>query len=115
MNQIVRCIVALAILVSSCGQTMAQSPVRVAQNPLAGSRVFGAKGCVKCHSINGVGGKVGPDLARALKPHSFYDVATAMWNHLPRMAARMKQLGITRPELTAQEAGDLVGFLYTLN
>ena len=38
-----------------------------------------------------------------------------MWNHLPRMADRMKQLGIVRPELTAQEAGDLVGFLYTLN
>jgi mono/diheme cytochrome c family protein len=38
-----------------------------------------------------------------------------MWNHLPRMADRMKQLGITRPQLTAQEAGDLVGFLYTLN
>ena len=56
MNRIVRCIVALAILVSSCGQTMAQSPVSVAQNPLAGSRVFGAKGCVKCHAVNGVGG-----------------------------------------------------------
>jgi mono/diheme cytochrome c family protein len=93
----------------------AQPVFSPSQDPLAGSRVFGAKGCVKCHSINGVGGKIGPDLARSIKPHSFYDVATAMWNHLPRMAERMKQLGIVRPELTAQEAGDLVGFLYTLN
>jgi mono/diheme cytochrome c family protein len=93
----------------------AQPVFSPSQDPLAGSRVFGAKGCVKCHSINGVGGKVGPDLARSLRPRSFYDVATAMWNHLPRMADRMKQLGITRPQLTAQEAGDLVGFLYTLN
>jgi mono/diheme cytochrome c family protein len=97
------------------GAASAQPVFSPSQDPLAGSRVFGAKGCVKCHSINGVGGKIGPDLARNLKPHSFYDVAAAMWNHLPRMSARMKQLGIERPELSAREAGDLVGFLYTLN
>jgi mono/diheme cytochrome c family protein len=38
-----------------------------------------------------------------------------MWNHLPRMAARMQQLGITRPRLDVQETADLIGFLYTLN
>ena len=113
----VRLAVAVAglLLMGSLDAAWAQPVFSPSQDPLAGSRVFGVKGCVKCHSINGVGGKVGPDLARALKPRSFYDVATAMWNHLPRMADRMKQLGITRPQLTAQEAGDLVGFLYTLN
>jgi cytochrome c2 len=84
-------------------------------DPLAGSQVFGAKGCVKCHSVNGAGGKVGPDLARIARAHSFYDLATAMWNHLPRMADRMRQLGIARPNLTTEEAGNLVAFLYTLN
>jgi mono/diheme cytochrome c family protein len=107
--------VVAALLLGSLGAAWAQPVFSPSQDPLAGARIFGAKGCVKCHSINGVGGKVGPDLARALKPRSFYDVATEMWNHLPRMAGRMKQLGITRPQLTAQEAGDLVGFLYTLN
>jgi len=103
------------LLIGSLDAAWAQPVFSPSQDPLAGSRVFGAKGCVKCHSINGVGGKVGPDLARSLRPRSFYDVATAMWNHLPRMADRMTQLGITRPQLTSQEAGDLVGFLYTLN
>jgi mono/diheme cytochrome c family protein len=107
--------VAALLLMGLLDAAWAQPVFSPSQDPLAGSRVFGAKGCVKCHSINGVGGKIGPDLARSLKPRSFYDVATAMWNHLPRMADRMKQLGITRPQLTAQEAGDLVGFLYTLN
>lgn len=107
--------VAATLLLGPLDPAWAQPVFSPSQDPLAGSRVFGAKGCVKCHSINGVGGKVGPDLARSLKPRSFYDVATAMWNHLPRMADRMRQLGITRPQLTAQEAGDLVGFLYTLN
>jgi cytochrome c2 len=85
------------------------------QNPLAGSRVFGAKGCAKCHSVNGVGGKIGPDLGRVSRPRSSHDLATAMWNHLPRMVERMQQLGITRPRLDARETGDLMAFLLTLN
>jgi mono/diheme cytochrome c family protein len=93
----------------------AQPVFSASQDPMAGAQVFATKGCEKCHSINGVGGKVGADLAKSSRPHSFFDVATAMWNHLPRMTDRMKQLGITRPQLTAKEAGDLIGFLYTLN
>jgi mono/diheme cytochrome c family protein len=31
------------------------------------------------------------------------------------MTDRMKQLGISRPQLTPREAGDVIGFLYTLN
>jgi mono/diheme cytochrome c family protein len=85
------------------------------QDPLAGSRVFGARGCVKCHAVNGIGGRIGPDLGRIARPRSFYDLATAMWNHLPRMADRMQQIGITRPHLDVGEAADLIGFLYTLN
>jgi mono/diheme cytochrome c family protein len=85
------------------------------QDPLAGSRVFGEKGCSRCHAINGAGATVGPDLARIGQPRSFFDLAAAMWNHLPRMADRMRQLKISRPLLEAQEAGNLVAFLYTVN
>jgi cytochrome c2 len=110
-------VVAAALCVWSMGVSAAwaQSVSSASQDPLAGSRVFGGKGCVKCHSVNGVGGKVGPDLARISRPHSFFDLASAMWNHLPRMAERMKSLGIDRPKLDEQETRDLVGFLYTLN
>ena len=108
-------VLAAAGLVASLGVASAQPVLSPSQDPLAGSRVFGSKGCVKCHSVNGVGGKVAPDLARALRPRSFVDLATAMWNHLPNMTERMRQLGIARPHLDSKEAGDLVGFLYTLN
>jgi mono/diheme cytochrome c family protein len=108
-------VVAVALFLPPLGAAWAQPVFSPSQDPLAGSRVFGAKGCVKCHSVNGVGGKVGPDLARISRPRSFYDLTTAMWNHLHHMTERMKQLGITRPRLDAREAGDLVGFLYTLN
>lgn len=108
-------VLTVAVLVAPLGAVSAQPVMSPSQDPLAGSQVFGSKGCVKCHSVNGVGGKVGPDLARSMRPRSFVDLATAMWNHLPRMTDRMKQLGITRPRLDSKEAGDLVGFLYTLN
>src|SRR5215470_19847331 len=101
--------VAIAVALVALDGAWAQPVVSQSQDPMAGAKVFAAKGCEKCHAINGVGGKIGPDLAKSTKAHSFFDVSAAMWNHLPRMTDRMKQLGITRPELTAQEAGDLIG------
>jgi mono/diheme cytochrome c family protein len=93
----------------------AQVGEEVTQNPIAGSHIFGSKGCVKCHSINGLGGTVGPDLGRNAHWHSFYELAAAMWNHLPTMGARMRELGIARPTLSPGEAADLMAFLFTLN
>jgi mono/diheme cytochrome c family protein len=104
---------AVLLVAVPAGATWAQSPGS-GQDPVAGSRVFDAKGCVKCHAINGAGGKIGPDLAKGPRPRSFYDLAAAMWNHLPRMTERMKQLGITRARIEPDEAKNLVGFLYTL-
>jgi mono/diheme cytochrome c family protein len=94
---------------------LAQPLFSPTQDPLAGSRVFGAKGCVRCHTINGVGGQGGPDLGRLPRPRSFYDLATAMWNHAPRMAERVAQLGVREPRLNSHEAGDLVAFLFTVD
>jgi len=103
---LVFCTLAMAWVQPAAGQS---------QDAQAGSRVFDTKGCVKCHAVNGVGGKIGPDLAHVSRPRSFFDLATAMWNHLPRMADRMKQLGIDRPKLDDKETRDLLAFLYTLN
>ncbi len=76
--------VTLAYLAGVAAQTMAQMPASVVQNPLAGSRVFGAKGCVQCHAVNGVDGTRGPDLGRNTVSRSFFDFAVAMWNHRRR-------------------------------
>lgn len=116
MNLAVRWAVAVVVfLLCSPGTALAQPLFSPSQDPVAGSRVFGAKGCVKCHSVNGVGGKIGPDLGRIPRPRSFYDLTAAMWNHLPEMAERMRQFGIVRPYLDPRETGDLIAFLYTLD
>lgn len=79
---------------------------------LAGWEVFTQKGCGKCHSVRGVGGKVGPDLGR-IKGTSFFAVGADLWNHVPKMGARMREARVERPRLTAREAGNLIAFLFT--
>ncbi len=105
----------VAMLSWSFKVALAQPLFSPTQDPLVGSRVFGDKGCSKCHAIFGVGGKLGPDLARISRSRSFYDLAAAMWNHLPKMTEQMRKAGIARPQLSPSEAGDLIAFLYTAN
>jgi mono/diheme cytochrome c family protein len=92
-----------------------QARLDPAQSPLAGSRIFGAKGCVKCHAVNGVGGGLGPDLGRVSQRRSLQELAANMWNHMPRMGEMMREYGIERPQFDARDAGDLIAFLFTLH
>ena len=107
-------VVALVVL-AAAGVSSAQGLFGPTQDPIAGEKLFTAKGCVRCHAVNGAGGNVGPDLAGVPRPHTFFDLAAALWNHTPKMAARMKQLGLARPQLDGREVGDLTAYLYTLN
>jgi mono/diheme cytochrome c family protein len=112
IGRLVLALFALFIFSPFCySQTISSS----GQDPLAGSRVYGAKGCSTCHSINGIGGKVGPDLARINQNRSFNDIAAAMWNHLPQMSAEAKKRGVSMANLSTREAGDLIAFLFTQN
>jgi cytochrome c2 len=109
--------VCLAALVSvPCAGTYGQdAPVGPTQNALAGSWVFGSKGCATCHSINDVGGTVGPDLGRVEQLRTYYDLAAAFWNHFPQMVDQMRELGVEPPHMNTREMGDLIAFLTSIN
>jgi mono/diheme cytochrome c family protein len=115
-------VVLLALAGPAAAQQAAPPAPQVQQQPpqpfapqwamLAGWDLFGTKGCGKCHSVRGVGGVIGPDLS-ATSARGFFDLGAALWNHLPRMGARMREAGIERPTLTPIETGNLLAFLYT--
>lgn len=111
-----RATVTLTVLLTGLAPpASAQGTPAPAQNVLAGSRVFGEKGCSRCHAINGLGGTSGPDLSQLTTPRSVNGFAAAMWNHLPGMSAGMAALGIQPPHLRERETGDLIAFLFWVN
>ncbi len=82
------------------------------ENPLAGRIVFEEKGCINCHSINGVGNHVGPDFGEHLFFGTGYKLAAYMWDHSYKMVPKMKELGVKRPVFTGNEFKKLQTYLY---
>lgn len=83
-----------------------------ALNPLAGKALFVEKGCVICHSVNGVGGKAAPALdaeigGPGVDPLEF---AARMWRGAPAMIELQSiELGYTI-YLTADDIANLAAF-----
>jgi mono/diheme cytochrome c family protein len=76
-----------------------------------GEKLFQNEQCIQCHSVNGRGGSIAPDLARRVdRDYTPSVMASLMWNHAPDMWSAMKKQGIAKPELTAEQAADLFAF-----
>jgi len=87
-------------------------------NPVSGRSLFMEKGCVACHSVNGVGGDVGPalDAAGMPKPMNAFEFAARMWRGAGAMIAMQEdeQFG-GQIELSGQDLADLVAFAHDEN
>ncbi|HET7344026.1 MAG TPA: cytochrome c [Methylomirabilota bacterium] len=103
----------VTVLLAAVGPARADEPLAPTLNAVSGARLFQSKGCAACHAINGAGGHLGPDLGRGAPPPSLYDLAAAMWNHMPGMAARIRATRGDKPYLTGDEMSDVTAYLYT--
>ena len=90
------------------------TPPVLPANSARGARLFESEQCIRCHAVNGRGGKMGLDLARSA-PRGFSPahLASRMWNHAPTMWAAMESAGIPHPKLSPQGAADLFAFFYS--
>jgi mono/diheme cytochrome c family protein len=85
----------------------------VAADSERGARLFDSLACVQCHSVNGKGGRIGPDLGRMVaRDFTPAALAATMWNHAPAMWAAMRDRTIRAGDLDEQAAADLFAYFY---
>jgi len=79
-----------------------------------GREVFLDKGCIVCHSVNGVGGEIGPSLNAAdmPQPMNAFEFAARMWRGAPVMAEMQQDLLGEMINLTGQDLADIVAFTH---
>ena len=93
-------------------QSTAPGAYFVPGDPKAGMQTFLEKGCGRCHSVLGEGGRTAPDLARAPAGHlSAAELVAAMWNHAPAMWQRMRLERLIPPKFSDDEMTNLFAFL----
>jgi cytochrome c len=93
---------------------MAAHAAVVAADSERGAALFESLNCVRCHSVNGKGGRIGTDLGR-LADRNFTpaSLAATMWNHAPTMWGAMRASDIRAGDLDEQAAADLFAYFYS--
>jgi mono/diheme cytochrome c family protein len=86
----------------------------VAADSARGAELFTTLSCIQCHSVNGKGGTVGPDLgSRIDRDFTPATLAATMWNHAPSMWAAMRDRNIPAADFNEQGAADLFAYFYS--
>jgi len=76
----------------------------------AGREVFEQKGCVRCHSVRGSGGKAAPDLSRIAGEGGSTAWTLAMWNHAQSMIDPVMHALGQWPEFKGSEMNNLMAY-----
>src|SRR6266436_1823239 len=100
-------LVAIASLASATGAPLASV------DSARGQLLFQSEGCVQCHSIDGKGGKIGPDLGKRIdRNYTPALLASVMWNHAPVMWAAIRERAVQTTPLSERDAADLFAYFY---
>jgi cytochrome c len=90
------------------------SLVMPAMDAERGRKLFASKGCVACHSVNGVGGHD----ATALDAHTMqplmnpFEFAAKMWRMAPAMIYAQEEALGGQIQFTGQELADIIAFVH---
>jgi len=84
-------------------------------NPVNGRILFAEKGCVACHSVNGVGGEdASPldahDMDQMMNP---FELAAKMWAMAPYMIEAQEEALGEQILFTGDELADIIAFLHS--
>jgi nitric oxide reductase subunit C len=76
-----------------------------------GRALFEARSCSRCHQFAGRGGTVGPRLDDLKEYMTSFFMARALWNHGPKMAEKLEELKLERPQFEPRDVTDIVAFI----
>jgi mono/diheme cytochrome c family protein len=79
-----------------------------------GERLFESEHCIECHSVNGKGAHIAPDLGPRLdRGFTPATLASTMWNHAPTMWSAMRARNVQAISIDNQAAADLFAYFYS--
>jgi mono/diheme cytochrome c family protein len=79
-----------------------------------GARLFESEQCIECHSVNGKGAHMAPDLGRILdRDFTPMTLVSTMWNHAPTMWSAMRTRNLQPAAMGDQAAADLFAYFYS--
>ncbi len=83
-------------------------------DPVLGRKLFAAKGCVVCHSVNNIGGEDAPEFSAEYmdEPMNAFDFAARMWRGAPAMIAMQEEELGGQIELTGAELAAIIAFVH---
>jgi len=83
-------------------------------DPVLGRQLFAAKGCVVCHSVNGIGGEDAPEFSAEYmdEPMNAFEFAARMWRGAPAMIAMQEEEMGAQIELSGEELAAIIAFVH---
>lgn len=83
-------------------------------DPVLGRKLFATKGCVVCHSVNGIGGEDAPEFSADYmeSPMSAFDFAAGMWRGAAAMIMMQEDELGAQIDLTGEELAAIIAFVH---